>query len=380
MRSISALALAAGVALSAIAPGIARAQGNGVATSGTLFFTTFQVPAIPNPLGGGNLRNEADATIQKVNFSYDGNVTFTLGTPTVVKDFGPNGNADGIVFAPNGNLLIGGSTTGNILEVDPTNGNIVHTATVGGNQPFHLSLDPSGTKVYSGGSTVNNNGDTPGPLGTNPFPLANGTSTAITGDDTGITQVAFAAGKVFYTSSGFAGTGDFGTIDLSTGKTTRLIANLPAAHGITFDAFSGDLILAGDSHVSQIDPANPTTVLSDLDLTNDDVQLDQVSADGKGHLFVSDNGNVVSLAPTPGGLVFIDYSEAMRVADTAAFVTDQSLAVALDDLAPLSGPGSPPNGPPPPPGVPLPAAAWMSLFTLAGLGGISGLRARFRRA
>src|SRR5208337_5291500 len=70
------------------------------AVSGTLFYTEFAPPG-NNPIG-------------EINYNFDGvsTVTYT-GNTTIAHTNG----ADGIIFAPDGNLLIGGQTTGNIYEV-----------------------------------------------------------------------------------------------------------------------------------------------------------------------------------------------------------------------------------------------------------------------
>src|SRR5690348_11186667 len=105
-----------------IVGGSVSARG-GTATSGVLYFDSFRI--------GHPFQLFADASVRKVHFSYDGTAGFTLGMPAVIKDLGPNGNADGLIFAPNGNLLIGGSTTGAIEQITRT-GTVVGSVTVGG--------------------------------------------------------------------------------------------------------------------------------------------------------------------------------------------------------------------------------------------------------
>lgn len=312
------------------ATAVARvAAGAGVPTSGDLYFDTFHVLAL--------FGTPKDATVQKVHYSFDGSSSFSLGTPSTVLDLGKSGNADGLIFAPNGNLLIGGSTTHQIEQIT-TGGTVVGSVNVGGTDPYHLTLSPNGKTIYSGGST-GLAGDDPGPLGITPF-FSAGTMHSVSGDDTALTQLAFDTnGNVYYTSSPDTGVGSVGTINLSTLTTTRHIASLPAAHGITYDPFTGDLMVSGNSHITQIDPKT-FNVVSDLDLSSMGVSmLDQVYVDGHGHLFAGDNGQVsfITGTGTKGKLVFIDYSGGNHLIGAASdFVAANSLALALDDIAPIS--------------------------------------------
>jgi len=399
-QSRSRRQLLAAVAAAGLAPAVTRAGPTtqpSAPASGDLFFSTFRVA---NPISNQTLQ---DASIDKVHFTFDG-TAFSLGASTKVLDLGSTGNADGLIFAPNGDLLIGGSTTHQIERIT-TAGKVVGTVTVGGTDPYHLSLNPAGTTIYSGGSTGTILGrpvigDNPGPVGVTSL-FSNGTAHTPTGSDTAITQIAFdAKGNAYYTSSPDTGTGSVGTINLNTFTTTRKISGLIAAHGITYDSFTGDLIFSGGNHVTQIDPAT-FKVVSDLNLMDlGTLQLDQVATDGKGHLFVGDNGSVPS---TPGKLIFVDYSRSKLVGDTSNNRGAVALAIGLDDLAPLAGPGAPPtaspppppppppppgppppppppNSPPPPPSaVPLPAAVWMGLSTLGALGIGRKLREKARR-
>lgn len=313
---------------------VARAAaGAGTPTSGDLYFDNFQVK---KPFSSTVFD---DATVQKVHFSFDGSSTFTLATPVLVADLGKSANADGLIFAPNGNLLIGGSTTGKIEQIT-TSGTVVGFVNVANTNPYHLTLSPNGTTIYSGGSTsLLQGGDAPGPLGITPF-FSDGAGHNISGDDTLLTQLAFdKSGHVYYTSSPDTGVGSVGTFNLATLTTTRHIMGLPAAHGITFDPFTGDLMVSGNSHITQIDPTT-FNVVSDLDVSGMAVNmLDQVYVDGHGHLFAGDNGqvNIFTGVGTKGKLVFIDYSGGKhQIGDAGSFVAANPLVLALDDIAPVS--------------------------------------------
>lgn len=122
-------------------------------------------------------------------------------------------------------------------------------------------------------------------------------------------------------------TGNFGTIDLTTGKTTRLLSDITAAHGMLYDPFTGDLILGGGDHIRQYDLTSKQFI-SDLVVPGD--QFDQGTVDGNGHLFWADNH---------GRVFFMDYSNTGMVADPNNFVSNEIFKDHLDDIAPLIGSG-----------------------------------------
>lgn len=267
---------------------------------GTLYFTTFA--------GGAN--------VHRVNFHYDG-VAFSLGAPiTVASTVG----ADGVIFAPDGDLLVGGQGD-RIHKVVPGTG-ATTTRNVGGTASFHLSLDPSGLKAWSA--------SIPGALAEVPLnPFANGIPRPLVGDDTSITSIAFdASGNAYYTTAASGGFGSVGRINLTTFTTTRVLSGIPAAHGMVFDPFTGHLMLFGSTHVTQINPVN-FAILSDRSFPG--ASFDQGTADGTGHLYVADNG---------GRLLFLDYSATGLIGDAGNFSSLQPLLPFLDDVAPLSGFGS----------------------------------------
>ena len=320
------------LAMSGVIHALAALASAGSADSGTIYYDTFR---IQNPL---TAHVYADATVKSIHFTYDGGSdpqnSFSISAPSPIYDLGPGGNADGLIQAPNGNLLIGGSTTGTIVQITKA-GTLVGSVNVSGTNPYHLSLSPDGNTIYSGGSTsLFQGGDTPGPLGVTPF-FSNGAGHAVSGDDSGITQLAFLGKTVYYTSSPDTGNGSVGTFNLGTFTTTRHIASLPAAHGITFDPFTNDLIVSGAGHITQIDP-NTFQVVSDLDLSGSGItMLDQLFVDGHGHLFAGDNGQVSLFTGkgTLGKLVFLDYSGGTHQVGAAAnFVATRDLALGLDDI------------------------------------------------
>lgn len=293
---------------------VCETHGTGRATattSGDLFYT----------------RNTAGVNVRKVTFAYDGK-QFTLGSPV---DIAAVDRADGLVFAPDGDLVVGGYEHG-LHKVNPVTG-AVTTQGAGGRVSLHLAVDPSGAKVWSGGEI----GFDAAELIEYPLdPFGPGTPRPVAGDDAQITQLAFdACGNGFYTSSlAGQGGGNFGVIDLQAFTTYRAVTDFDAVHGITFDPFTGDVFVYGGGRVAQVDPRT-LRVVSERVFPG--MIFDQGAADGKGHLFVASN---------TGHLLFVDYGATGRVGDPANFTSLEFVDAQLDDVAPLSGLGSRPNTPP----------------------------------
>ena len=259
-------------------------------------------------------------TVDKVSVSIAAG-TATLGTPVPIVQNIP---ADGLIFLPNGDLM---TAAGAASEINPNTG-AVTTENQGVNGD-HLALDPSGKVVWTSPQ--------PGPLYELPIdPLGPATQVTLAGDDTSVTHIAFDnSGQAFYVNGAPGGYGSFGLISLPAigaanpvATTQRIYSNLPAAHGITFDPFTGDLFLVGASSVAQIDP-NTLKIVSELDFPGG-FTFDQGAEDGKGHLYAADNG---------GHLLIVDYSATGLIGDPRNFVATPFLATALDDVAPLSGLG-----------------------------------------
>jgi len=274
----------------------------GQISSGDLYFTIYA--GSPN--------------VEKVHFSYS-NGTFSLDKPKAVATLS---GVDGAVFAPDGDLLVGGQ------------GNVVHKLNVSSGKAkdvkanasaYHLAMDPSGKRAWAAGI--------PGPLAEIPLdPFSDGIAHPLTGDDSEVTSIAFdASGHAYYTSSGPAGDGSVGLIDLKSFTTTRKLSGVPAAHGMVFDRFTGDLLLFGANHVAQVDP-HSMKVVSDLEIKAG-VTLDQGTVDGNGYVFVASN---------QGQIVFIDYSGSKKIGASGNKVIVKFVAPDLDDVAPLSGAGAAP--------------------------------------
>ena len=263
----------------------------------------------------------SNGTVHSVAYSYnDVSHVFTTGTPQLIATLP---GADGIIFAPNGNLLVGGQNTNKVFDVNPNNGTF--TSASSSTASFHLSLAPDGQSVYTsnfGGPLINI------PLvnfGTNNAPIV----TNVTGGDTGVTQVAFTPGSTFYVNGQPNGNGNVGTINVGTGATTRLAGPVLAAHGMIVDPSSGLIDLFGAGNVATI---NPTTnaVSNSVHFANAPPDFDQGAPDGLGHALVAGSG----------GLTWIDYEGTSIL--TPNFVTFVGGFGNIDDIAPLSGIGSNP--------------------------------------
>ena len=263
--------------------------------------------------------------IKEVTLTYDASLgTTTLTTPAWIAH---TPGADGILFAPDGDLIVGGQGNA-VYKVDYPN--FTYTGvTAGGVNSFHVMLDPRGDKVWTAGNL--------GELASVPLnPFANGTARPLSGDDTLITHVVFAGGQAWYTASLPTGNGNFGRIDLATGVTTRLFTDVPWAHGACYDCYTGDVMVFANDRVAQFDPTTQS-VVSELDLgpLSQWINLDQGTSDGAGHLFIASN---------TGYLVFVDFTINGEVGKPD-FVDAPFCDMFMDDLAPDCGPGGRPTCP-----------------------------------
>ena len=279
-------------------------------------------PAGCAPVGSGDLfytRYAGTPNVEEVHYKYD-HGKLTLGKPKMIATLV---GVDGIAFAPDGDLLVGGQ--GNLVhKVHVSNGKSTD-ASSGGPNAYHVVVDPGGKKAWVSGI--------PGSLAEVPLnPFGKGTRRDLKGNDTAVTTLAWdGSGNAFYTSSGADGTGSFGRIDMRTLTTRRALTAQPGLHGMAFDRYTGLLVTFGGNLVLQIDPKT-AKVVSRVQVPGS-VTLDQGTVNGQGYVYVASNN---------GQLVFIDYSRSKRVGDKANALVVVDLEPNLDDVAPLTGPGSEP--------------------------------------
>lgn len=331
---------------------------------------------VPLPVFGSGTAMLVDETVVNVKSVMldwdDATDTLTIGAPN---DIATTPGADGILYGPDGHLLVGGQTN-EVHKVDPSDGSFVTAALPAGAESFHLAMDPDLTKFWTSDQPDDQMTEVSLNFGTTIV------SHAVTGDT--VTQLGFAPqltamnpNLAYYTNSDRNGVGNFGILDMSSATfvATPKIIGQAGAHSFAYDPATGDVILFGDNTILQIDvttdPLNPTikstrdlsTELSALTnelildiqvitpistpLTDFDVAdpiglelrvMDQGSVDGNMHLVAAVNS---------GHLVFIDYSATGLVEDGTLALDNGGLLpfldLYLDDIVPLSGAGSAPE-------------------------------------
>ena len=268
------------------------------------------------PVGSGDLfytRYAGEPNLKKVHYSYS-NGKLTLGQPQTIATLQ---GVDGVAWAPDGDLLVGSQS------------DLVHKVKTdvksGGASAFHVVVDPGGKKAYV--TAI------PGAVGVIPLnPFGNGTTHQLKGEDVVVTTIAFdGSGNAFYTSSGPGGFGAFGQINLGAFTTKRSLQAQEGMHGMAFDSYTGNLVTFGGHRIVQIDPKT-RQIVSELQVKGASA-LDQGTVNGRGYIYVADNN---------GQLVFVDYSKSKKVGDPKNVVLTAQLETNLDDVAPVSGPGSEP--------------------------------------
>jgi hypothetical protein len=233
--------------------------------------------------------------------------------------------------APDGDIIVGGAATGDVFKIDPLTGSFQTAAAFpGSTAAYHITTTRDGSHAWTAGI--------PGQLAMVPLkPFGPGTAVPLKGDDPGVTTVAFTPAGTFYTSGTSLGSGNFGTLDLSTDTTHRVLTNVRGAHGISYDAFTKDVFLFGSYNIVQIDPLaisqpGPDHAQVELSLrTIGNTAFDQGIADGAGHLLVASN---------TGDVWFIDYSATALVGAKGVIASHSFLDTNLDDIVAISPPSS----------------------------------------
>ncbi len=301
-----------------------QGDANNILFTDNLYFTTQSI-------------NSTTGNIDKVTATYAANAgvccQLTLGPITTIAATGAYAPALGITVNPNnGQLLVGGGQPSGgyfpdpVYQVNPTTGTI--TTATGPSYVFNnnLAVDPSKNVVWATGGSFGSTG----PLASFPIKPFGGTGTPLplTGSDTAISGIAFDPRNqtIYYTSGGTYSnsTGNFGTINPTTGRTTALLTNTAGLNTLAYDPFTGDLITVGSNLINQINPltgqivstANIAHVLGN----NGGYQLENIALTGTGQLFASSGGS------NGGQLFFLDYAKSGLVGSTGNYMASPYLA------------------------------------------------------
>ena len=263
-----------------------------------LTLSTVAAPATAaTPSRGTAYLSSIGGTLFRTSYYFDGaTLTVSSATPSVATVRG-----GGAVRLPDHRVVVVGA--GNVSLYDP----IAHTLELASSMTNAntATFDPNGTRLWVGWK------DTPlSEIPLNPF--GNGTPHSITGDDSVATTIAFTPQNgVFYSTGGDAENGNFGAIDLGTFVTTRACTQCFAT-SVTYDSFTGHLILAGIGHASQRDPAAPETEIASRD--------DSAAGENYLYLLPTGDGHLVGTRSGSGGLVIIDYSASGRLDDASTVI------------------------------------------------------------
>jgi streptogramin lyase len=279
---------------------------------GTLYYTTFS----------------GTVNVHKVDYAYDGSAIIYSNNNGIASTNG----ADGILFAPDGNLLVAGQANNIVSEITPT-GTPVGTVDAGtGSYHLALSSDDSNATLYNiwNGSCACGQISALTLVGGGIVGSATGVVYTVSGSDSnGLRGLVYdpANGTWYYGTAPDNGSGDFGTVTFSgTTATLTPIASGQFAHGLTYDPYTNTIIFSSANTLGQYDPSTNTFHT----FSSIAGEFDQSAVDGKGHLFVASN---------TGSIVFMDYSTSGLI-DAPSFTDSQFLATDLDDIAPLSGAGA----------------------------------------
>jgi hypothetical protein len=325
--------------------------GSGVAATlvaSSAFAGTFSGTAYYTFFPGGSQR------VASSTYTYDDAThVFSLGAQNTLTNLP---GADGLLFAPGGTHLLVMGQGPAIYNVDLSNPTAFTTTNIPGPGAFHPALN--GSTVYTSGPYGQSNANLISATTDSNGNLSSIQQLDVTGDDSQVTQLAFAGGKVFYDNSQPNCCGSIGTIDLTTGNTTRIASSLNSAHGMVYDPYTGLIDLFGGGYLGFI---NPTTNAFGQEFGNG-ANFDQGAPDGQGHALIAGSD----------GITFVDYRASHDIThpDYTTFVPGFG---GIDDIAPLAGAGSITG-----PGIPEPATWAMMLVGFGALG--AALRRRRGRA
>ncbi len=342
-----------------------QATGTAQVLSGTLYFTTFQNQS-------GTVQ-ALSPNVWKASYVYDSVAkVFCVGSSTlpcpagdpVITNIAQLQGADGIILDPNDatnqTLLVGEQNTNQVAQL--TTAGVVlfqkrpdgsKTVAQGNGQAYGLTATPDKTKLLM---SPNDTGFGEFSINVSSLnPLTDGVAHAVSGPDAFLKGIAFMGNTAYYGDADDELLGHFGTLDISNptfvtaevGIVDLVDKGSPAgqgslpSHGVSFDPYSGCFILSSGHMIWQLCPdpslantfdivAKVSTISTCLHPTANptcgQVNWDQITLDGQGHLFGANND---------GDLLFIDYSGSATksIGDSGNYSKLQFLAVALDDIA-----------------------------------------------
>ena len=266
-------------------------------------------------------------------------ITTNTITPVILNSH----TSDGLIFAPNGNIVYTGSGDGTVHMFNPVT-KVDTVLATGMSNPADLTLEPGGTSVLVSDRQTNK---------INRVLLSGGgftTLASLAGNPFGLNGLAYDdSGRLFAVSQGSV----ISQINPSTGavlNTSSVLAGVP--DGLTFDSFTHKLYAAANG--GQVYAINPTT-LATTQLANASALTgttpDGLTSDGAGNLYIA----------TFGDMHIYQYDLVGQTLTQRTFVTN------LDDLAPLSGPGAL---------TPEPASITLLGIGIAGMAGYAWRRLR----
>jgi hypothetical protein len=287
------VAAATGLVLGAMLSGGALA---GTPSRGTVFIGAAYVPH----------------NLYRVDFQYDGADTLDVDAQVLVT----LPTAADSMIVPGGNLVVAGQGS-SVYRVNADDGTYETSST--GNNGNTIALDPSGQSVWIGWTDT-----APSQVPLRPF--GPGTPHSVSGDDFTISHFAFTPSNgVFYANGGESNLGSVGAIDMSTFVTARIFSSVPAT-SIFYDAYSRSLIFVAFGNATQVDPANPSVVLS----SRDDSALGEnylvLRPDGRGHLV----GTRWGVSGANGGrLGLVEYSQSGLIGDARTIIVSAPMTDGL---------------------------------------------------
>lgn len=266
-------------------------------------------------------RDFAGDNIGKVEWNWDGQRNFTMGTPTTYPKVT---SIHGLVYTWDNHLLITGKQKDQVYRIKPGDKEFT-TTTAPWKQPEHIFVEPS---LKSAWITDNSGKLFQAPLD----PYGKVTEVRPGGSEKGINTISYKdAATAWYTQSTLFDSSRIGELDPRTMETRRTLSISTFIHDARYDPFTGHVVMCGDKTLSQYDPESKT-IVSKRVFTGVS-QLYSCVVDGEGRMILSSWN---------GFIYFIDYSATGKIGDPANATDSTYLVDGMFSITPLIGPGSPP--------------------------------------